>query len=573
MGLLRLLKKAKYKFFPIKEYINGIHYNTDYSTSELDYILVINIIKGPYENSVVGFETVTNEGEGRLILKTRLIVGDYNFTSDKEWCIIASDIFQKEFESAMENYKKLREEVLNDEDDRTYRNEQYTRKVIPYLKNEYFLDKSEKLLFQETQEYILKYNLLPTTEAILISLGSRDGVFEEEYKETLALIEAIGSDTEESEENWLLETTENWCQEKAIHNGMLECIGILDNTNGKKQTKSKGSIPQILTDALGVSFDPNVGHDYMADYDDRFQSYHRKENKIPFDLDFFNRITKGGLSPKTLSIILAGTNVGKSLIMCHFAASALMQNYNVLYITLEMSEEKIASRIDANLLDTPLDTIMSLPKENYFRKIEQLKRNVKGKLIIKEYPTASAGSVHFRNLLNELKLKKQFKPDLVFIDYLNICCSSRLKMGSTINSYTYIKAIAEELRGLAQEFNIPIMSATQTTRAGYGSSDPGLDDTSESFGLPATADLMFAAVTSEELEGANQIMIKQLKNRDNDVTKYKRFMVGINRSKMKLYDIPEDQQTFFETGSSPEEIYRSVGNNLDKFKKAAINTE
>jgi len=404
-------------------------------------------------------------------------------------------------------------------------------------------------------------------------LGSRDGVFEEEYKETLALIEAIGSDTEESEENWLLETTENWCQEKAIHNGMLECIGILDNTNGKKQTKSKGSIPQILTDALGVSFDPNVGHDYMADYDDRFQSYHRKENKIPFDLDFFNRITKGGLSPKTLSIILAGTNVGKSLIMCHFAASALMQNYNVLYITLEMSEEKIASRIDANLLDTPLDTIMSLPKENYFRKIEQLKRNVKGKLIIKEYPTASAGSVHFRNLLNELKLKKQFKPDLVFIDYLNICCSSRLKMGSTINSYTYIKAIAEELRGLAQEFNIPIMSATQTTRAGYGSSDPGLDDTSESFGLPATADLMFAAVTSEELEGANQIMIKQLKNRDNDVTKYKRFMVGINRSKMKLYDIPEDQQTFFETGSSPEEIYRSVGNNLDKFKKAAINTE
>jgi archaellum biogenesis ATPase FlaH len=404
-------------------------------------------------------------------------------------------------------------------------------------------------------------------------LGARDNVFEEEYKETVALVEAISTDTEESEANWLAETTEQWCQEKAIHNGILECIGILNNTDGKKNIKSKGSIPQILTDALGVSFDPNVGHDYMVDYDDRFQSYHRKENKIPFDLEFFNRITKGGLSPKTISIILAGTNVGKSLMMCHFAASALMQNYNVLYITLEMSEEKIAARIDANLLDTPLDTIMSLPKENYFKKIEQLKKNVKGKLIIKEYPTASAGSVHFRNLLNELNLKKQFKPDLVFIDYLNICCSSRLKMGSTINSYTYIKAIAEELRGLAQEFNIPIMSATQTTRAGYGSSDPGLDDTSESFGLPATADLMFAAVTSEELEGVNQIMIKQLKNRDNDVTKYKRFMIGINRSKMKLYDIPEDQQAFFETGTSPEEIYRSVGSNMDKFKKASILTD
>jgi archaellum biogenesis ATPase FlaH len=455
------------------------------------------------------------------------------------------------------------------------RNEQYTRKVIPYLKSEYFLDKSEKLLFQETQDYILKYNRLPTTEAILISLGAKDNVFEEEYKETLGLIESINVDAEESEESWLLETTEKWCQEKAIHNGILECIGILDNIDGKKKvpTKSKGSIPQILTDALGVSFDPNVGHDYMVDYDDRFQSYHRKENKIPFDLDYFNRITKGGLSPKTISIILAGTNVGKSLIMCHFAAAALMQNFNVLYVTLEMSEEKIAARIDANLLDTPLDTIVSLPKENYFRKIEHLKQNVKGKLIIKEYPTASAGATHFRNLLNELNLKKQFKPDLVFIDYLNICCSSRLKMGSTVNSYTYIKAIAEELRGLAQEYNLPIVSATQTTRAGYGSSDPGLDDTSESFGLPATADLMFAAVTSEELEGANQIMIKQLKNRDNDVTKFKRFMVGINRSKMKLYDIPDDQQTFIETGSSPEEIYRSVGSNLDKLKKSSILTD
>jgi archaellum biogenesis ATPase FlaH len=408
-------------------------------------------------------------------------------------------------------------------------------------------------------------------EAIQISLAARSDVFEEEYKETINLLDELGKDAEESPEDWLLETVEKWCQEKALHNAILESIGILDNKD-KKNLKSKGAIPQILTDALGVSFNPNVGHDYLKDYEDRYDSYHRKERKIPFDLDYFNRITGGGLSPKTLNIILAGTNVGKSLMMCHFAAAALLQSYNILYITMEMSEQKIAARIDANLLNTALDNILNIPKENYVKKMENLKSHIKGKMIVQEYPTAAAGVTHFRSLLNDLKLKNQFRPDIIFVDYLNICCSSRLKMGQTVNSYTYIKAIAEELRGLAVEYDVPIVSATQTTRAGYGSSDPGLDDTSESFGLPATADLMFAAVTSEELEASKQIMIKQLKNRDNDVTKHKRFVVGIDRSKMRLTDVSESEQNLVNDGSvtSPEEIYRGVGKNMDKLKKAGL---
>ena len=451
------------------------------------------------------------------------------------------------------------------------RNEPYLRKVIPFLKKEYFQDRSEKLLCQEMQDYILKYNHLPTTEAIQISLANKDGVYEDEFKDAASLIDILSKDSEDSDPKWLEETTEKWCQEKALYGGIMESIEILDNKDGKKNTKSKGAIPQILKEALGVSFDPNVGHDYMLDYDQRYDFYHRKEKRIPFDIDLFNKITNGGLCPKTLSIILAGTNVGKSLIMCHFAAAAMSQGFNVLYITMEMSEQRIASRIDANLLDIPLDTIVTMPKDNYEKRMLSLKSKIKGKLIIKEYPTAGASAIHFRNLLNEANLKKQFKPDIIFVDYLNICCSSRLKMGQTVNSYTYIKAIAEELRGLAVEFNLPIVSATQTTRSGYGSSDPGLEDTSESFGLPATADFMFVAVNTEELEKCGHLMIKQLKNRDNDVTKHKRFLVGIDRSRMRLYNIDDSQQTLISDESqTPEVIYKGVGKNMDKFKDAGI---
>jgi archaellum biogenesis ATPase FlaH len=404
-------------------------------------------------------------------------------------------------------------------------------------------------------------------------METRDSVYEEDFKEASKLLDEINKDLTESDNQWLVEITEKWCQEKALHGAIMESITILDDREGKKQLKSKGSIPKILSDALGISFDPNVGHDYIEDAEERFDFYHRSEKKIPFDLDYFNRITKGGWSPKTLNIILAGTNVGKSLMMCHFAASALVQNYNVLYITMEMAEEKIGSRVDANLLDVTLEELNTMPRENYERKMKRLKEKVKGKLIVKEYPTAGAGSVHFRNLLNELSLKKHFKPDLIFIDYLNICCSSRIKMGNSVNSYTYIKSIAEELRGLAVEFNVPIVSATQTTRTGYGSSDVGLEDTSESFGLPATADLMFAAINTEELEKLGQLLIKQLKNRDNDVTKHKRFIIGIDRSKMRLFDVDESQQNIANDGSptSPEELYKSVGtSNVDKFKNAGI---
>ena len=343
-----------------------------------------------------------------------------------------------------------------------------------------------------------------------------------------------------SQSEWLTEQTEKFCQEKALHNAILESIQILD---GKTKTdKTKGSIPQILSDALSISFDPNIGHDYIENADQRYDFYHKVESRVPFDLDYFNRITKGGLPQKTLNIALAGTGVGKSLFMCHMAASSLAQNLNVLYITMEMAEEKIAERIDANLLNVKLEDLGNLPKDVYDRKIGRLKENIKGKLIIKEYPTASASSIHFRNLLNELALKKHFKPNIIFIDYLNICASARIKHGANVNSYSYIKAIAEELRGLAVEFKVPIMSATQTTRTGFSNTDPGLEDTSESFGLPATADMMFALISSEELESLNQIMVKQLKNRYNDPTLNKRFALGIDRSKMRLYDIEQSAQ-------------------------------
>jgi len=445
--------------------------------------------------------------------------------------------------------KKIEKTILKN----LFLNEQFVRKILPYLKTEYLQERSERNLYEEIQKYVLKYNQIPTHEAIQIELNAREGLFEDDFKKTSELLTELQEDKEASPSDWLIQQTEKFCQEKAIHNAILESIQILDGKG--KLDKSKGSIPEILSDALSISFDPNIGHDYIENASDRYDFYHKTEKRIPFDLDFFNRITKGGLPTKTLNIALAGTGVGKSLFMCHHAAACLAQNFNVLYITLEMSEEKIAERIDANLLNVKLDDLANLPKDAYERKISRLKENIKGKLIIKEYPTAAAGSTHFRALLNELALKKNFKPDILFIDYLNICSSSRLKHGANVNSYSYIKAIAEELRGLAVEFKIPIMSATQTTRSGFTNTDPGLEDTSESFGLPATADMMFALITSEELEGLNQIMVKQLKNRYNDPTLNKKFAVGIDRSKMKLYDIEQSaQKSISDSGQNFENI-------------------
>ena len=357
---------------------------------------------------------------------------------------------------------------------------------------------------------------------------------EGELNKTLESLKEIAGDNSEQKLEWLLDTTEKFCQEKAIYNGIMDSIQILD---GKDPVRTKGSIPTILSDALSISFDPNIGHDYISNYNERYDFYHRVEKRIPFDLEYFNKITRGGLPQKTLNIALAGTGVGKSLFMCHMASACLTQNFNVLYITLEMAEEKIAERIDANLLNVTIDDLMVMPKDMFEKRMKKLKDNVKGKLIIKEYPTASANPAHFRALLNDLSLKKNFKPDIIFIDYLNICASSRIKAGANVNSYTYIKAIAEELRGLAVEFSVPIVSATQTTRSGFANSDPGLEDTSESFGLPATADFMFALISTEELQQLGQLMVKQLKNRYNDPTLHKRFTIGIDRARMKLYDL------------------------------------
>lgn len=457
--------------------------------------------------------------------------------------------------------KKIEKVILKN----LFLDEAFVRKVLPYMKTDYLPERSEKILFEEIQKYVLKYNKIPTHEAVQIELENREGLFEEDYNKCAALIEELRNNKEVSENEWLIEQSEKFCQEKAIHNAILESIQILD---GKTKTdKTKGAIPQILSDALSISFDPNIGHDYLENSDQRYEYYHKIEQRIPFDLDYFNRITRGGLPQKTLNIALAGTGVGKSLFMCHVAASCLAQNFNVLYITLEMAEEKIAQRIDANLLNVKLDDLENLPKDVFDRKISRLKENVKGKLIVKEYPTASASAIHFRNLLNDLSLKKHFKPDIIFIDYLNICSSSRLKHGSNVNSYSYIKAIAEELRGLAVEFKVPIMSATQTTRTGFTNTDPGLEDTSESFGLPATADMMFALVTSEELESLNQIMVKQLKNRYNDPTLNKRFALGIDRAKMKLYDIEQSAQKNI-VDSGQDDV--SPKNNKSKFSSLKV---
>ena len=416
--------------------------------------------------------------------------------------------------------------------------EEFGRKVIPFLKKDYFQDHNDKILFELIETYVGKYNRFPTKEALAVDLTSLNGITDEQVKQIGSSIEDLTYDPK-TELDWIVDKTEKFVQERAVYNAIMHSIQILDNKDPKN---SKGSIPQILSDALGVSFDTNIGHNFIDDADSRYEFYHRKETRVAFNLDYFNKITKGGLPNKTLNIALAGTGVGKSLFMCHCAAGNLLDGKNVLYITMEMAEERIAERIDANLMNVTMDELGTMNKETYDRKLARVKNKTTGKLIIKEYPTASAGSANFRHLLNELKLKKNFTPDIIYIDYLNICASSRMKYGSNINSYMYVKAIAEELRGLAVEFCVPIVSATQTTRSGYSNSDVGLEDTSESFGLPATADFMFALISSEELEGLGQLMVKQLKNRYNDPSSYRRFVVGVDRSRMKLYDVEQDAQ-------------------------------
>ena len=416
-------------------------------------------------------------------------------------------------------------------------NEEYLRKVLPFIKSEYFEDTNQKIVFEEIVSFVQEYNKLATKEILCIEVENRKDITDTSFKEIVHLIDNLNDVPIEL--NWIVDTTEKWCRDRAIYLALMESIHIAD---GKDEKKNRDSIPSILSDALAVSFDNHVGHDYLEDYEQRYESYHKKEEKIEFDLEFFNKITKGGLPNKTLNIALAGTGVGKSLFMCHVAASVLLQGKNVLYITLEMAEERIAERVDANLLNVPIQEISELPRQIFENKVTNLAKKTQGTLIIKEYPTASAHSGHFKSLLNELALKKSFKPDIIFIDYLNICASSRYKGNLSVNSYSYIKAIAEELRGLAVEFNVPIVSATQTTRSGYGSSDVELTDTSESFGLPATADLMFALISTEELEGLGQILVKQLKNRYNDPTIHKRFVVGIDRAKMRLYDCEQSAQ-------------------------------
>ena len=417
------------------------------------------------------------------------------------------------------------------------KNEPYARKVLPFIKPEYFSDVHERVVFEEISKFIEKYGNQPTKESLSIELDNRKDLTEEQFKKVLNIVETL-SDAD-VDMQWLVDTTEKFCKDKAVYNAILSGIQIIE---GKDKEHTAEAIPSILSEALSVAFDQNVGHDYVENGEERFEFYHKKEEKIEFDLEYFNKITKGGLPQKTLNIALAGTGVGKSLFMCHVAASTLMQGKNVLYITLEMAEERIAERIDANLMNITMDDLHELPKKMFTDRLSKIQTKTNGKLIIKEYPTASAHTGHFRSLIKELALKKSFRPDIIFIDYLNICASSRFKGNANVGSYFYIKAIAEELRGLAVENNVPIMSATQTTRGGYANSDIGLEDTSESFGLPATADLMFALISTEDLESLNQLMVKQLKNRYNDPGANKRFVVGIDRARMKLYDCEQEAQ-------------------------------
>ena len=439
-------------------------------------------------------------------------------------------------------------------------NEEYSRKVIPFIEPDYFEERKEKVIFEEITSFIVKYDSAITIEALNIEVENRTDLTDTELNEIRDINRSL--DDSPVDFHWLTDTTEKWCRDRAIYLALMEAIQLAD---GKDDKKGRDAIPSILSDALAVSFDNNIGHDYLLNYEERYEYYHKKEDKIEFDLEYFNKITKGGLPNKTLNIALAGTGGGKSLFMCHHASSVLLQGRNVLYITMEMAEEKIAERIDANLLNIPIQDLTDLPKPMFDKKVTNLSKKTQGQLIIKEYPTASAHSGHFKTLLNELSLKKSFRPDIIFVDYLNICASSRYKANSGVNSYSYIKAIAEELRGLAVEANVPIVSATQTTRSGFASSDVDLTDTSESFGLPATADLMFALISTEELEELNQIMVKQLKNRYNDPTIFKRFIIGIDRAKMRLYDCEQKAQDDIVDSGSGEEY-----NNEDKVPKKSF---
>jgi replicative DNA helicase len=437
-------------------------------------------------------------------------------------------------------------------------NEEYARKVLPFIKKEYFSDRIERTIFEEIMKFVEKYKKIPTQTSLEIEVQNRKDLNETDFKKVISVIKTLKTD-ENVNFDWLVDTTEQFCKDKAVYNAIVEGIHIID---GKDKNRDAGAIPNILTEALAVGFDNTVGHDYLLDSDARYEYYHKIEEKIPFDLEFFNKITKGGLPPKTLNIVLAGTGVGKSLFMCHVSANCLIQGKNVLYITLEMAEERIAERIDANLMNISMEDLYDLPKRMYDDKIQKIIKSTSGKLIVKEYPTASAHSGHFRGLIKELALKKSFKPDIIFIDYLNICSSSRFKGATSVNSYMYIKAIAEELRGLAVETNVPIMSATQTNRSGFVSTDIGLEDTSESFGLPATADFMFALISNEELDELNQIAVKQLKNRYNDPTINKKFVLGIDRSRSKLYDVKLSEQNDI-VDSGQEDFTDIVFDNTD----------
>ena len=444
-------------------------------------------------------------------------------------------------------------------------NESYMRRVIPFIKEDYFQIKSEKLLFRIIKDYITKYNASPSVDAIIVDLQNTKELTQKEFDDISDRVNGY-KDINNQDEEWLVDKTEKFCQDKAIYNAILESIHIIE---GKSKTKTTTALPEILSEALSVSFDTHVGHDYLEDGEKRYEFYHRIENRISFDLQFFNDITNGGTPSKTLNVILAGTGVGKSLFMCHHAANCLAQNKNVLYITCEMAEERIAERIDANLMDITLDELKDLPKQMYDNKLEKLTNRIKGKLIIKEYPTASASANHFRYLIDELQLKRKFVPDIIFIDYLNICSSSRFKNNGSVNSYTFIKSIAEELRGLAVEKNVPIFTATQTNRQGYSNSDVSLEDTSESFGLPATADFMFAIMSNEDLDKQGHILVKQLKNRYNDLATKRKFVVGINRSKMKLYDVDESAQSGLIGTGNDEDV--GVEGFVNKFSKSRGN--
>ena len=459
-------------------------------------------------------------------------------------------------QQSLTNFERIETTILSN----LFYKEDYARKVLPFLKEDYFPLRTEKVLFAEIYKFVQKYNNLPTKEAIIIELSQRKDVNEDEHNTLKEIVNSISK--LDSDPQWLLDTTEKFCKDRAVHNAILSGIKILDKKDSKRTPES---IPCILADALAVSFDQHIGHDYIGDHEERFKWYHTKETKYQFDLDYMNRITKGGVPSKTLNIALAGTGVGKSLFMCHCASAYLVQGLNVLYITLEMAEERIAERIDANLLDVTIDDLHTMPKDLYENKMEKLRKKTGGTLIIKEYPTASAHSGHFRALFNELALKKSFKPDVLFIDYLNICASSRFK-GGNVGSYFYIKAIAEELRGLAVEFNVPLFSATQTTRTGFVSTDIGLEDTAESFGLPATADFMFALISNDDLEALGQMKIKQLKNRYNDLAVNRSFIIGVDRSKMRLYDVGQQAQNIVDSNQKETKEEKTVYDKFSDFK-------